>query len=110
MGGDFEEPVVMYWRGATRRSHFHPNPLGTGRLVNLTLWLTDRQLEELQFLLSIAFNIRFLAADRLSVAYVQRHWWHRKPYIHTQTNNFYYFYIPILYFALLIYPVVALSY
>lgn len=42
-GGGSKEPAVMCWRGATA---FHPNPLGTGSLVNLTLWRTDRQLGE----------------------------------------------------------------
>lgn len=37
-----EELVWTYWRGAM--AVLHPNPLGTGLLVHLMPWRTDRQL------------------------------------------------------------------
>lgn len=51
--GDGEELVGV----GPSNTHFQPNPLGSGLLVNLTPWHTDRQL---QLLLSISVNIRLL--------------------------------------------------
>lgn len=48
--------------GPRPRSHFHPNPLGTGPSVNLTPWRTETAVTELHFLQSISFNIPTLIA------------------------------------------------